>query len=151
MTRRHGFTLIELLLVIAIIAVLLFLAAPVVASSINAARERTCDANVRLLSDAITRYNADKIAQGEQRLLWPWEYGAVSGDAVCRDGSWNGSMIREDFIAYFGKPLVCPHGGEYLCEFGTDDDGQVWWRVWCSGKPEGQAKHTEAAPGTVRP
>lgn len=150
-SRRHGFTLIELLLVIAIIAVLLFLAVPAVIDSLNAARERTCDSNVRQLSDAIMRYNADKIAQGEQVATWPWEYGAVSGDAICRDGSWNGSMVREDFMAYFGKPLTCPHGGAYLCDFGTDEDGNVWWRVECSGKPEGQQRHSEAKPGTVRP
>jgi len=140
--RQSGFTLIELLLVIAIIAVLMFLAAPVVAETVTAARERTCDHNVRLLSDAITRYHADRIAQGQQTDLWPWERGAVSGDAVCRDSSWNGSMVREEFMQYFRSPLVCPHGGEYRCEFG-ERDGDVWWRVWCSGKAEGRARHGE--------
>ena len=140
MTRRHGFTLIELLLVIAIIAVLLFLAAPVVAESLNAARERACDHNVKLLDDAIIRYHADRIAQGQQTDLWPWERGAVSGDAICRDGSWNGSMVKQDFIAYFRAPLICPHAGEYRCDFGTTD-GDTWYRVWCSKKPEGRQRH----------
>ena len=142
MTRQRGFTLLELLLAIAIIAVLLCLAAPVIAETVQAARERTCDHNVRLLTDAVTRYHADRIALGWQQELWPWERGAVSGDAICRDGSWNGSMVREEFMQYFRSPLVCPHGGEYRAEFGSVD-GQQWWRVWCSGKPEGRQRHGE--------
>ena len=138
MRNQRGFTLIELLL--AIIAVLMFLAAPVVAQTVTAARERTCDGNVRLLANVVTRYHADRLAAGEQRDLWPWERGAHSGDAVCRDGAWNGSMVREEFMRYFESPLRCPYGHEYRAEFRWVD-GEMVWRVWCSGKAEGSARH----------
>ena len=141
MRNQRGFTLIELLLVIAILAVLMFIAAPVIAGTVQTARERACDSNVRMLDDAILRYHADRVAAGAQTDLWPWERGAHSGDAIARDSSWNGSMVKEGFMESLGAPPRCPFGGEYRAEFFRADNGAMVWRVWCSGCPDGRERH----------
>jgi general secretion pathway protein G len=57
--RAHGFTLLELLLVMLIVALLASLAAPVVVSGIQRARESTLKADLYALRKAIDDYNVD--------------------------------------------------------------------------------------------
>jgi len=57
--RRRGFTLIELLVVIAIIAILAAILFPVFARAREAARQSSCNSNVRQLSTAILMYVQD--------------------------------------------------------------------------------------------
>lgn len=57
--RARGFTLIELLLVLALIALLASLVAPVVTGSVHRAREATLKENLFILRKAIDDYYAD--------------------------------------------------------------------------------------------
>jgi prepilin-type N-terminal cleavage/methylation domain-containing protein/prepilin-type processing-associated H-X9-DG protein len=58
-TRKRGFTLIELLVVIAIIAILAAILFPVFAKAREAARQSSCNSNVRQLSTAVLMYVQD--------------------------------------------------------------------------------------------
>lgn len=54
--RRYGFTLVELLVVIAVIAILAAMLAPVILQAREAARMRVCVADLRQLGQAIQNY-----------------------------------------------------------------------------------------------
>ena len=58
--RTRGFTLIELLVVLSIMALLLAIAAPRYFGSISKAREAAVRSNLRLLRDAIDRFDSDR-------------------------------------------------------------------------------------------
>ena len=67
--RKKGFTLVELLLVVAILAVLAFLAGPAIANSIRTARVRTCASNEIMGENSLWRWYADQVAAGKSVLL----------------------------------------------------------------------------------
>jgi type IV pilus assembly protein PilA len=54
--RREGFTFVELMIVVTIIAVLVAIAVPIYESTIHMVRERTDDANVRILNSATLQW-----------------------------------------------------------------------------------------------
>ena len=58
--RARGFTLIELLVVLSIMALLLAIAAPRYFGSISKAKEAALHSNLRLLRDAIDRFDSDR-------------------------------------------------------------------------------------------
>jgi len=66
----RGFTLIELLVVMAILATLLSIAAPRYFESVDRAKEAALHTNLRLLREAIDKYNADtgRLPESLQRL-----------------------------------------------------------------------------------
>jgi len=57
--KRHGFTLVELLVVIAVIAILAAMLAPVIIQAKESARMRVCVSNIRQLGMAIEKYMDD--------------------------------------------------------------------------------------------
>ncbi|MDH7577834.1 MAG: prepilin-type N-terminal cleavage/methylation domain-containing protein [Bacillota bacterium] len=54
--KQEGFTLIELLAVVAILAVLILIAVPIITSNINDAKITSCESNIKMLNSAIQRY-----------------------------------------------------------------------------------------------
>ncbi|MCE5199105.1 MAG: prepilin-type N-terminal cleavage/methylation domain-containing protein [Armatimonadota bacterium] len=62
--KHRGYTLVELLVVVAIIAILAAMIAPVLMQAKEAARMRTCAENMRQLGFAITRYIDDNNGYG---------------------------------------------------------------------------------------
>lgn len=58
-SQRRGFTLIELLVVIAIIAILAAILFPVFAKAREAARQSSCNSNIRQISTAVLMYVQD--------------------------------------------------------------------------------------------
>ena len=56
-SRQKGFTLIELMIVILIIAILVAIAVPIYSAASDAAKKRTCQANLRTIDSAINSYN----------------------------------------------------------------------------------------------
>lgn len=57
--KRKGFTLIELIVVIAILGILLALAIPRFTGSLNSAKTRTNEANLRTIDAAVALYVAE--------------------------------------------------------------------------------------------
>lgn len=57
--NRKGFTLIELIVVIAILAILAVLAVPRFIGTLESARQRTDDANIRTVRSALSLYTAE--------------------------------------------------------------------------------------------
>ena len=67
----QGFTLVELLVVLAILAVLLSIAAPRYFDSVDRAKEAVLRTDLRLLREAIDKYQADtgQLPESLQRLV----------------------------------------------------------------------------------
>lgn len=57
--NRKGFTLIELIVVIAILAILAAIAIPAFTGTLNRSKQKTHDANVRVIESAIALYCAE--------------------------------------------------------------------------------------------
>lgn len=119
--RRGGFTLIELLLVVAILAVLAFLAAPAIANTIKNSRIRTCASNEIMIEQAVWRWYADQVAAGVSQPFADanGEVGAGSWvNTLAAGATWDGTTgadaDKEDVLAdYFrpSKPPSCPFDG----------------------------------------
>ena len=62
MKNRKGFTLIELMIVIAIIGILAAMAIPNFKKAREAARQKACYSNIRVILGAIEMYNMDHSA-----------------------------------------------------------------------------------------
>jgi len=60
--KRKGFTLIELIVVIAILAILAAIAIPAFTGTLTRSKQRTHDANVRVIESAIALYCAENSA-----------------------------------------------------------------------------------------
>lgn len=99
--KTRGFTLAELLIVVAIIAVLVAIAIPVFAHTLDKVRERVCLANLTASQHVVTL----------QRMLEP---GMTEAQAL--------ALIRESV----GDPeALCPAGGKYKVETDTNDGASL--------------------------
>lgn len=120
MIRRHhrrpiGFTLIELLVVISIIALLIGLLMPALASARKAAQVTACGSNLRQMGIGIVSYTADydgQLPRGPDTLNYyfgtPWNQIATSQAWLAAEGTYNGlGAIVEDYIPD-PRVLFCP-------------------------------------------
>lgn len=87
--RRSGFTLIELLVVMAILATLLSIAAPRYFQSVERAKEATLRTDLRLLREAIDKYQADtgRLPDSLQQLVDQRYVRSVPVDPVTGEAS----------------------------------------------------------------
>lgn len=110
MKNRKGFTLIELMIVIAIIGILAAIAVPNFRKARQQARQKACQANMRVILGAIEMYNMDNSAG----------LPALKDDDVTSDG---GTLVS---AKYLRAPITRP---EAACSYtSTGDmlsDGQV--------------------------
>lgn len=104
--RRSGFTLMEMLIVVAIIAVLVVIAIPVLTGTLTSARKATCEANRRSLKAELA---AAAMSAGETDL-----------SLVFDDPSAYGIGDRDSF--------TCPDGGTWTCDAAGD--------ISCSKHPD---------------
>lgn len=140
--KNHGYTLVELLVVVAIVAILAAMIAPVLLQAKEAARSRSCAANLRQLGHAINRYMDDHDGYGlpssppEYRNSWvlwvgPLIPGYISQAGVC---------FRNDPDSpypYDGTPLdprpkwiwVCP-GDDYRGPKPPPTNSEVEYPCW---------------------
>lgn len=119
-----GFTLIELLVVISIMAVLLALLLPALASTRHASRRAICLANLRQLGVAIHAYSDDfegKIPYGPKAppFTSPASFypstGAPTGLLSLRDGSPVAlGLLLDQYLARQPKVLFCPGADQPL-------------------------------------
>jgi len=136
--RQHqGFTLVELLLVIALLAIIAFLAIPRIIDSVYQSRLNACGANVCMLDEAIVRYRAEQVAENRTPIYpWPVTEGAVDEvialtDPTQPDG-W-GATIEAEYKAHFKPTPRCPFGGSRRYEIVyTESEGHVTWTTRCS-------------------
>lgn len=121
--KRGGFTLIELLIVIAIIAVLVAVAIPMVSSELNKAKTVTCAANRRSLKAVV----ANAFMTGEY------------------------DSFQKAFDALYDKSVyTCPDGGTFSWK-DDNDSGTVICSIHGDGSGSGQSSGgtTPAADGSV--
>lgn len=132
--RRSAFTLVELLTVIAIIALLIGVLAPAVASARRTARSVSCRANLASLMTAIHMYsteNADMVVPSYNTRS------VTTGTSNPLDG-W-GPILDRDHFTYGnrelrGNPMACPDtvdiAGMASTQTGTSLDNTRGWMEW---------------------
>lgn len=133
---RAGFTLIEMLVVIAVIAVLAGLVAPMVFHNVGDARVSAAKAQVELLGLALDQYRLDNgyypsTAQGLEALRT-----APAGDPPARN--WRGPYLK--------KPVpVDPWGRSYLykCPSDSNADGYDLVTYGRDGQPGGEGEDAD--------
>lgn len=100
--KQKGFTLVELLSVLAIVAVLIAILLPVVASSRRRAQEVDCLSNVRQWSSSVTAYAQD----------YDGNYPAAITSVFVRWRAGNGGVLWYDVVRPYAKTvLTCPSRG----------------------------------------
>ena len=85
MTRRHGFTLVELLLVVAIIALLLGMLVPVLASVQTSSRRVHGQTNLRTMGMAARSWTVEHDGSFPPALLIGTDLDSTTGDVRCWD------------------------------------------------------------------
>lgn len=141
--KQRGFTLVELLLVVAILAVLGFLAIPRIVDSIQQARLRTDVANIQMIEEAINRFHADQVAKGASGTdQFPWAPDYTSGAVfpITNASGWiindiaSGTGVKTLFTTYFKSAPKCPFGTYYYQIVVTNVSGSnPTWNVTCTG------------------
>jgi prepilin-type N-terminal cleavage/methylation domain-containing protein/prepilin-type processing-associated H-X9-DG protein len=120
MRKRSGFTLIELLVVVAILAVLIAILLPAIASAREAARFLTCGSNFHAIGVSLSMYAEGNKGQVPERMTTPQTYD--SAIAWCSwypplDGEGGGGayvnlgqLIKPVPYLGSGRSLYCPTG-----------------------------------------
>lgn len=126
--RTKGYTLVELLVVVAVIAILAAMIAPVLLQAKESARMRCCAENLHQLSLAISRYMDDNNGYGLPRSPSsgypnPWIFCAEPLIPRYIPGSLNALRNRESAKSHPKALWVCP-GDIYR---GNLTSGQPFW------------------------
>lgn len=96
--RQHGFTLVELIIVMAIIAILVAVAAPMYSTSVVRAREAALQQDLRTLRQAIDQYTMDKMRapQSLDELVSAGYLRSVPVDPFTKAADWE--VVMEDTL-----------------------------------------------------
>ncbi|NMA65732.1 MAG: prepilin-type N-terminal cleavage/methylation domain-containing protein [Clostridiaceae bacterium] len=98
---NKGFTLVELMVVVVIIGILALIAVPVYNNLTGQARQTACDANIKIITDAATLYEA-------QIGSFPTDISKLTDPEEGPDGNEYGPWLQDD--------PKCPFNGEYSIE-----------------------------------
>ena len=103
-TRGKGFTLAELLIVVAIIAVLVFISIPIFTSQLHKARVATDWANLRAYYAEI---QADFISTGEDNKKVPYEGNPNSTEYFPKEITFlNGQKVKMQEVFFWVRPIA---------------------------------------------
>lgn len=106
--RARGFTLVELLVVVAIIAILMLLAMPMIGRALEQARQADCASNLRSFSVAVLLYRNDRDQEPIPTPAWlsnlypsyvsdPFLYLCRTDRSRGRDGSRPNGVFADEF------------------------------------------------------
>ncbi len=129
--KRRAFTLVELLVVISIIGLLSSIAVVNLGAARNKAKRAKAQAEVRMLFDAINRYNIDNgswpgLGSGNLTTAAEWNSAWKTGyiDVTINPDPWG------TYYFYDGLPNVeCAPGNSSVCSAGPDAVFSSWNRA----------------------
>ncbi|MEM1444622.1 MAG: prepilin-type N-terminal cleavage/methylation domain-containing protein [Planctomycetota bacterium] len=120
----HGFTLIELLVTIGIIALLIGILLPVLASIRNAGRSAVCMSNLRTITQAALVFSADHRDQLPSNRVFSSAVPDITSGAERAHITWRAFLVLKDYL---------PDGPD-LSDAGPEAGSEVWL---CPSSPTG--------------